>query len=303
MSEKLKPTNDLMFKKTFASECNKTIIKGFVKDYFGIEAETITVKNPYSIEAYKKMEDEKEETELRETRADITYEAEDSALTVEIQVKKTDFYDRRALYYACDAYRAAYNDPKRLTAYADGKVNRYESLRPLYALNILAYNHFKEDSDALHKFELYDRKHGIILTDEKTGKELFAVTFFESGKLAVENENQKYWQMYFNGQPVPEEAPEYIKEAAKLLDIANLNEEEREMYESCEQRTADNDAYICTAWNDGEAVGEARGRSSERIKIACALMKKLGLPLSSVLTVMPDATESELSEIRKMSEN
>jgi hypothetical protein len=78
----------------------------------------------------------------------------------------------------------------------------------------------------------------------------------------------------------------------------NLSERELKMYAECEKRKADIDAYISTAWNEGEA----RGRSSERVRIAYALMKELGLPLSSVLMVMPDATESELIEIRAMSE-
>ncbi|MCL1912386.1 MAG: Rpn family recombination-promoting nuclease/putative transposase [Eubacteriaceae bacterium] len=51
----LAPTNDLLFKKMLASEEPKDITQGFIRDFFGIEADLgeINIVAPYSINAYK----------------------------------------------------------------------------------------------------------------------------------------------------------------------------------------------------------------------------------------------------------
>jgi hypothetical protein len=309
--KKASPTNDLMFKKTFGSIGNEDIVEGLAADFYMVLSGKIIVTNPYSIDAYAELgENEEETTMLRETLTDIALRAEIESLTMEMQIRKTDYFDRRTLYYACDKYRSGYNAQREQQSEEPEngekeKTNRYKSLRPLYSLNILGYDYFTGD-DAFRRFDLYDLEHAAKYVDKVTGKDLFAISFFEYNKPNVKNANHRYWQMYFQGLSIPKEAPNYIKKAERLLDFVNLSEKERKMYAECEKRKADMDAYLSTARNEGEArgimLGEARGRSSERVRIAYALMKELGLPLSSVLTVMPDATESELIEIRAMSE-
>ncbi|MDR0591890.1 MAG: hypothetical protein LBG60_01260 [Bifidobacteriaceae bacterium] len=48
---RLRPTGDLGFKKLLASEGHKAVTRGFVADFFGIEAslDEIRIQNPYSI--------------------------------------------------------------------------------------------------------------------------------------------------------------------------------------------------------------------------------------------------------------
>ena len=48
----IKVTNDLLFKKMLASEENKDITQGFIKDFCGLDAacEDIHIMNPYSID-------------------------------------------------------------------------------------------------------------------------------------------------------------------------------------------------------------------------------------------------------------
>jgi hypothetical protein len=108
--KKPNPTNDLMFKKMFGSPSNIAIIRGFVNDFFMAVEGNIVVTNPYSIEAYDELDEDGIETAvLRETLTDVTFRAEAETLTTEMQVVKTDYFDRRALYYACDKYRSEYN--------------------------------------------------------------------------------------------------------------------------------------------------------------------------------------------------
>ncbi|MDR0219786.1 MAG: Rpn family recombination-promoting nuclease/putative transposase [Lachnospiraceae bacterium] len=307
MNGKLRPTNDLMFKKTFGSIGNEDIIKGFAADFFMVTSGKIIVANPYSIEAYEELDKNGGKTTmLRETLADITFRAEIESLTMEMQVSKTDYFDRRMLYYACDKYRSEYSaqqEPEPEEKQEDGekeKPNRYKSLRPLYALDIIGYNYFPDDY-AFHKFDLYDIDHKIKFTDKKTGKDLFAISCFEYKKPCVEIANHRYWQMYFQGLDVPNEAPSYIKRAEQLLDLAKLSEKERKMYAECEKRKADMDAYISTAWSDGEASGVELGKAQERTKTLCSaavLLRKTD-SWEMVKSVFPDITEDEIKQVTK----
>jgi hypothetical protein len=305
---KASPTNDLMFKKTFGSIGNEDIIKGFAADFFMVTSGKIVVANPYSIEAYEELDrNGGKTTTLRETLADITFRAEVESLTTEMQVSKTDYFDRRMLYYACDKYRSEYSaqqEPELEEKQEDGekeKTNRYKSLRPLYALDIIGYNYFPDDY-AFHKFDLYDIDHKIKFADKKTGKDLFAISCFEYKKPCVEIANHRYWQMYFQGMDIPKEAPSYIKRAEQLLDLAKLSEKERKMYAECEKRKADIDAYISTAWSDGEASGVELGRAQEREKTlhsAAVLLRATG-NWAFVFQACPDMTADEKDKIEEM---
>ena len=70
--ERISPTNDLAFKKVLASEENKDILQGLIKDFFQIEVEEIIIENPYSIEAYKPIINGTETNELRQTIKDVS---------------------------------------------------------------------------------------------------------------------------------------------------------------------------------------------------------------------------------------
>jgi predicted transposase/invertase (TIGR01784 family) len=294
MSEKLKPTNDLMFKKTFASEQNMGIIRGFVKDLYLIEPDDITVANPYDIELFhrrgllgiiKPV--------LRETRTDVTYAVRGAGLSAEMQVLETAFYDRRALYYLCGLYRGAYGiQPKSKGGRGKKKKqNPYETLRPARTLNILDHVYYT-DSDAIHRFDMYDRKHGLAYTDGVTGEKLIEMAFFELAKPNVENENQRYWQAYFKGLPIPKEAPGYIHEAAQLLDRANLSKEEYDMYVLSDERQADVDAALMLSHTRGHMEGHMEGK----LELAVSLF---GLLPDEVIAEKAGISVAKLHELKK----
>ncbi|AXY25500.1 hypothetical protein CL176_05575 [Suicoccus acidiformans] len=52
------PTHDLLFKKIFASESNKHILKHFVEDILEIQLETLQIMNPYHISEFKNIDED-----------------------------------------------------------------------------------------------------------------------------------------------------------------------------------------------------------------------------------------------------
>ncbi|MBG9989108.1 PD-(D/E)XK nuclease family transposase [Aerococcaceae bacterium DSM 111176] len=47
------PTNDLLFKKTFASAGHEEILIGFLQDVLQVDVESVKVKQPYHIDQFK----------------------------------------------------------------------------------------------------------------------------------------------------------------------------------------------------------------------------------------------------------
>ena len=235
--ERILPTSDLGFKKVLASEENKDILAGLIEDFFEVKAEDIVIEKPYSIAICKEFIDGKQEvSKLRETLKDIAASFRVANFVSEVQVKKTTFYEERALYYPFERFVQNYSKVEAIKIGADGKPMRYSSLRPIYALHILGYALFEDDNDALRIFELYDPKRN------KRFKELLRIGFFEFEKTNIETANQKHWRDYFKTGEASPEAPAYIKKASKIIEYVNLSEEERNVISTLERLEANEQA-------------------------------------------------------------
>ena len=252
--ERIPATNDLAFKKVLASEENKDILQGFIKDFFGVTAEDIVIENPYSINVYKEaLESGGDVNVLRHTLKDVSASFKTADFVSEIQIKKTKFYDERALYYLFERFCRNYNKEGAMETGADGRPERYSSIRPVYGLNILGHTHYSEDEDALRIFEMYDVAHGKAYK-----KALVKAGFFELSKPKVETVNQGYWKTYFTTGEVDGMAPEYIRKASGIIEYINLQEEERKMVTMMEKAQAIYDADMVSSYLDGKEETEKK---------------------------------------------
>jgi len=102
--ERILPTSDLGFKKVLASEENKDILAGLIQDFFEIKAEDIVIEKPYSIAVCKELIENEEITKLRQTLKDVAVSFKVADFVSEAQIKKTLFYEERALYYPFERF-------------------------------------------------------------------------------------------------------------------------------------------------------------------------------------------------------
>jgi hypothetical protein len=271
MANHVSPTNDLAFKKTFTEECNKDVLHGLICDFFDFQPaltlDDISITSPYNIKAYeedlrrvKDNEEINEETRetLRQTIHDITADIKSAGFGAELQIRKGIYFSARSIYLACSRFCANYNVPGKIIYGSDGKPIRYSSLKPVYMLNILGYGHFQEDDDALRVFTLYDSKRLKAFE-----REYITIAYFELMKDNIETPNQKHWRAFFRTGKAADNAPEYIKKAARVIDKVNFTQEERDMinyYELAEDIRADeNYAAELEGEARGITIGEARG--------------------------------------------
>ena len=151
------PTNDLAFKKVLGNNDNIHILSGFIKDYFFIDSEGLTVENPYSIKSYREQLKDKAAFRMRLTMSDVAAVMNVADYRSELQIRKESHFDERSIYYPLDKFVSRYK-------IVGDKDNGYARLRPIYAMNILGYNHFVEDEDADIPIILPHAKQGVCQT-------------------------------------------------------------------------------------------------------------------------------------------
>jgi predicted transposase/invertase (TIGR01784 family) len=243
---KISPTSDLAVKKVLASEENKDILAGLTNDFFEFEPKDIIIKNPYSIKVYTELMGNNEIEKLRQTLRDIGASFVTSDFLSEIQVRKVRYFDARSLMYPCEIFCQGYNTK------TDN--SRYAGLKPVYSLNILGYNHFVEDNDALRIFQLYDP-----VRNKEFKEKYLNIAFFELKKKNIETENQRHWRDYFTTGIVEPGAPSYIRKASEIIDFVNLKKEERDMLAVYEKAQATFEAELDYAHFEGMAEGREEG--------------------------------------------
>jgi len=250
------PTNDLALKKVLGNNENIHILGGFIKDFLFIDPQGLTVENPYSIKAYKEFIKNEEAYRLRLTISDIAAVMSFADYTSELQIRKESCFDERSLYYPLDKFVSRYK-------IVPGENSAYARLRPIYSMNILGYNHFTEDEDALRIFQLYDP-----IRKKYFQKKLLNLGYFELLKSNVETENQRQWQNYFLQKPLSEDAPDYIKDALNIIDRANMDEEELDMMTKVEYYQSIFDNQIHYARNEGRNEGRSEERKEGMERVA-----------------------------------
>jgi len=247
----IKATNDLMFKKLLASEENKDILQGFIKDFCGLDVpcDEIHIETPYSVEFYKKALGENKKR-LYRIESDIAVELRSLNIIVELQMYRDDYFFARALYYTFERFIKNYGTPGKMVGTRAGKPDKYSSLKPVYAVNIVDGKLFQKDNDAIRTFTLYDTEHYSGLD-----KDWIRLSFLELDKAYIENTNQKYWHDFFSRGIVPSTAPAYIKRAQSVTDIINMDEEERSMLSTYEKNKAKHYSQYNTARREGKKEG------------------------------------------------
>ncbi|GHU56151.1 hypothetical protein AGMMS49975_18980 [Clostridia bacterium] len=261
MNDRILPTNDLGFKKTFADTANLDILRGLINDFFGLNPVDIIIQNPYSIETYKKILKEAEEKGesiiLRQTLRDVTANLIFADFTAEMQVAKTDYFDERSMYYNFDKYCQNYGDETSLKI----PKNLYSSLKPVYTLNILRYNAFESDR-AFRVFKIFDE-----VEQKEFTPLIMRIGYFEILKTKSTSENQEYWRNFFISGETDDTAPDYIKRAADVIKLVNMSEEERAVAARVDKAIADYNAGIATAERKGFVEGEIKAKIEAVINI------------------------------------
>ncbi|MBO0413129.1 Rpn family recombination-promoting nuclease/putative transposase [Enterococcus hulanensis] len=296
--QKFLPTNDLLFKKLLTSEDSSSILRAFVKDLLGIEFQTLTPKETYHIDSYKKAF---EEMDILRTEVDILAIGEDgSHTTLECQIQPHAYFRERSIFYLAEAFCSPFGNLETNDFIRD---NNFSALRPAYGINIVDFHLFDQKQDALQLFRLLNEQTNQPFLGTNR-KELLLLCF-----LSLKNNNRKsqsaihHWQHFLKTGETLANAPDYIKKAKQKVDYYSLGSEEKEMIMKINKSKAINDAVISTARMEGieEGIdlgieqGIEQGAKQEKRKFALRLLK-MNFPIEKIV----EATELDSETIKKI---
>lgn len=290
--KKYLPTNDLLFKKTFASVGNEAILIGFLQDVLQIEIESIQVKQPYHIDQFKNALNP---DELLKTEVDLlATSSSGEVFTVEMQRLSHDYFVERTLFYGAQEYTENYKgqeldrDGRR-----DSRPNYYSSLRKVYSISILEGTLFKADNRVIRHFKYLDAETYDSL--EVLGVQTIDLVYFQLNGEVYDHLNVKYWKDFFLKSSVSDSAPDYIQLACEGIRFVNLSQEEREMAETISKREADYWAQISSAEDRGIERGIELGLEEGMRKIIFQFYRS-GMSIETIA----DHTDFSVDEVREI---
>ena len=217
---------DIAFKKIFGSDQHKDILIGFLNAVLELEGDrrikTVTLKNPWQ---------PPDIPILKETILDIrAVDNRDISFIVEMQIKDTKFFDKRAIYYTSKAYTGQIK-----------KGEDYPKLNQVIFIGILDFNSFEGNN--------YLTRH-LILNRETMNQDLRDLEFnfielkkFNKCEEELDSIIEKWIYFIKNAENltmIPKSAAE-IPELNEAYGLAAMNawtEEELEIYEYWQIRDA-----------------------------------------------------------------
>jgi len=225
------PTNDLNFKRVFASPEHIEISKGFLQDLAAydplgfLEITHVRIETPYNFQEVNRLSAE-HDRDMMLTEVDYAcYDESGIRFMLEMQKKDQSYLEERVAYNVGQKYAQLYaNDP-------DSKAPKYVSLKPVIAVIILEANHF-DDEIAVRFLRPYDSRFNVYKKNLNLGLEIYVELNKDTSQLPT---NLQLWIEYFKTGKVCEEAPCYLQEAAKMVEMISFTKEERELAERIER--------------------------------------------------------------------
>ncbi len=283
------PKIDLVFKKLFGSEENKDILLSLLNSILPIHQQVakIILKNPYNVSDY---------AEGKLSILDIKAEDENGRLfDIEMQIKKTDFYGRRVLFYWAKMFGSQLdyiNDlatakeqitetEKLAELEKQGKLG-YSGLKKCIVISFMDFNFF-DDTEYSRFYTLKDGK----TNEQHKDLDYLDLYFIElkkyKGKLPTIKSTLERWITFlnnannYNNTTLPEELAEIqaIRKASQKLNTMYLDEKEKGYYDAQQKFWLDQDTFMREAIEKGKAQGKAEGKAEGEISSKIEIAKSL----------------------------
>lgn len=241
----INPFDDWAFKKIFASETSKEVIKTFLNEVLEgkRQIDTITYgKNEYPGEI---------KDEAGSVFDFICTDADGTSFLVEVQKRKQEHFKERSLFYA--SRLISDQAPK-------GDINWKYNLKEIYSISLL-------EEFCLPDTEAGIYLHNVSLCHTKTGKlfyEKLHFIYIEVMKFAKKETELKsaldQWIYALKHASTMKQEPPFLNAPGLtnffyLARYANLTKEERNMYRTAQQRAWDNYSILDYAKKEGHEVG------------------------------------------------
>ena len=278
--QKLKLTNDFIFKKVFGKKGNESILKDLLEAILKIKIEKIEIQAEAEVELERELVDDK--TGILDIEATID---ENTVIDIEMQMQNQYNMKERTLYYWSGLYYTGLQ-----------KNENYKINKRAITINIMNFDMFKE-GPYHEKIELRRRYKNILLTDKL---EIHFIQLMKFMKEARKEEDKELWNWLTficnkNDEEVREimEENKEIKKANEQLEYLTGDEAVRRMAFLREKAERDYVTNMSGAKEEGEKIGER----NKTIEIAKEMLKE-GMEIEKIIKITK-LTDKELEKLKK----
>ncbi|EOH94354.1 hypothetical protein I588_00220 [Enterococcus pallens ATCC BAA-351] len=282
---KILPTNDLLFRKLFTSEGSEPLLKAFMQDVLYRDFYYLTPLETYRFEEYRQRLNQNKlmpVTKIGVLATTRTGRPAKIELQVQEQFKPPSLLDSLdELWY-----------PLGLR---DAITRRKNSSEAIYLISLGNDALFDRFSPAVRYLGLVDLD-TYELVEVEEGEELFTLCYFSlKNRNLLKNRPIYYWQQFFRTGEVEDGAPEYLKEAQRLVDFSNLSEEEKTLTLAIEDGLLVRKGRLSNKEQKAEEKGYRNGSELRAREIASNLLAS-GLLLEKVA----EYTDLSLKTVRDL---
>ena len=219
---KIKPTNDLLFKKMMTTTGKEYILEDFIEAVTGMKLTNVRPTNPYQIESYQK-EIENLNPVMYSTIVDVAATTEDGMeIMIEMQLYQHKDFFERIFNYMATTYTQNY---------------KAESAKPIISIAVTNFTVFPEFQEARVEIGLTNLACHREIKNKKLQPYwwIYLVNLTDKAILEGENTDLSEWRDFLKNGTIKQESSRGLKEAQKIVNFSNLSGEERRLAELMEK--------------------------------------------------------------------
>ena len=274
---KIKPTNDLLFKKMMTTTGKEYILEDFIEAVTGMKLRNVRPTNPYQIESYQK-EIENLNPVMYSTIVDVAATTEDGMeIMIEMQLYQHKDFFERIFNYMATTYTQNY------------KAETAKSIISIVVTNFTVFPEFQEARVEIgltnltcHR-EIKNKKHQPYWR-------IYLVNLTDKAIIEGENTDLSEWRYFLKNGTIKPESSRGLKEAQKIVNFSNLSGEERRLAELMEKYEDVYYQVMKHQLEEGIEIGEKQGMEKGVVlgeqrgmtKGQLLLCFKLNLPMDEI---------------------
>ena len=266
---KIKPTNDLLFKKMMTTTGKEYILEDFIEAVTGMKLTNVRPTNPYQIESYHK-EIENLNPVMYSTIVDVAATTEDGMeIMIEMQLYQHKDFFERIFNYMATTYTQNY------------KAESAKSIISIVVTNFTVFPEFQEArveiglTNLVCHREIKNKKHQPYWR-------IYLVNLTDKAIIEGENTDLSEWRDFLKNGTIKPESSRGLKEAQKIVNFSNLTGEERRLAELMEKYEDVYYQVMKHQLEEGIEIGRQQGVALGERKGQVMICFKMNLPMEEI---------------------
>ena len=266
---KIKPTNDLLFKKMMTTTGKEYILEDFIEAVTGMKLTNVRPTNPYQIETYQKTIENLNPV-MYSTIVDVAATTEDGMeIMIEMQLYQHKDFFERIFNYMATTYTRNY---------------KAKTEKPIISIVVTNFTVFPEFQEARVEIGLtnFACHKEIRNKQQQPYWRIYLVNLTDKAILEEENTDFSEWRDFLKNGTIKPKSSRGLKEAQKIVNFSNLAGEERRLAELMEKYEDVYYQVMKHQLEEGIEIGRQQGVALGERKGQVMICFKMNLPMEEI---------------------